>query len=270
MEKPEDRGDGSRILVIDDEEVIHVSLSRILGRQGHEVVGVLSAREGLEEIAGGEFDLIVTDLMMPGMDGIQLLDRLKSEGCSTPVLMITGYPSIKTALQALRMGAVDYIAKPFTRRELLGPINRTLRQGTEPQLDEPAETGVPEEADGYAVPDLDLSPGDRVCLRKHSWAVFRQDGTMQVGIEQSFLENIGSIQEIETPDENDLVEQGFVGIRIRTDQAEEHSVFMPLSGQVVEVNRDALSEPSAIGSGIWLIRILPGRLEAELQVLVKR
>jgi glycine cleavage system H lipoate-binding protein len=181
--------------------------------------------------------------------------------------MITGYPTIKTAVQALRLGAVDYLAKPFTRVELMGPVNRALRR-----LGRPAESAEPpaeQSPEGPEPPELALLPGDRFRLREHSWAVFRQDGTMEIGIERAFLEASGRAIAVELPTQNDLVEQGFVTFRLKTAEGEEHSVFAPLSGQVLEVNEEALAEPAAVAPETWLIRILPNRLEEELPLLLR-
>jgi DNA-binding response OmpR family regulator len=262
-------GEGSRILVIDDEEVIHVSLKRILGRQGHHVDAVLGATEGLQLLERERYDLVITDLMMPDINGIQLLERVRDAGLNVPVLMITGYPSIRTAVQALRLGAADYLAKPFTRQELLGPVNRSLRGiVARESMDALPEEGRPD-ADGFAEPQLQLHPGERFFLRKHSWMVYQQDGTVQVGIERSFLDNIGTITFIDLPEETDLVEQGFTGIRLRTAGDEEHGVFLPLSGQVMARNEEAAAEPASIGPETWLLQILPVNLEIELSMLLK-
>lgn len=263
------RGRGSRILVIDDEEVIHVSLRRILGRQGHRVEAVLSATEGLELLRRERYDLVITDLMMPDINGIQMLERIRELGLDVPTLMITGYPSIRTAVQALRLGAVDYLAKPFTRQELLGPVNRTLRLAGEDREAPPPAQEPPPHADGFEEPQLRIRPGERFFLRKHSWVVYQQDGTVRVGIERSFLHGIGTITSIELPEETDLVEQGFTGIRLRTTADEEHGVFMPLSGQVMAVNEKAAAAPSEIGPATWLLLLLPVNLEAELAMLLR-
>jgi len=265
MSKQEGTEKGARILVIDDEEILHVSLRRTLGRQGHHVDAVLSGPEGLLLLQGNDYDLVITDLMMPDMDGIELLECMKAENITVPVLMITGYPSIRTAVKALRLGAVDYLAKPFTRQELLAPVNRTLRGGAAaaPSAERPRG-----DADGYAVPEQKLSPGSRYYLRKHSWAVYQQDGTFTVGIEASFLESIGAIVSIELPEETDLVEQGFTGFRLQTADDEEHGVFMPLSGQVIAINSDATSDPAAIGPDTWLAQLVPDHLDSELSMLL--
>jgi len=257
-------GEGARILVVDDEEIIHVSLKRILGRQGHHVDAVFGGPEALERLNWEQYDLVITDLMMPEINGIQLLEQMRAEGHEVPVLMITGYPTIRTALHALRVGAVDYLSKPFTRQELLGPVNRTLRRARAVVPTEPV--AHPAEAEG-AEPALEA--GDRFHLREHSWAVYRKDGKMRIGIEASFLDAIDPVTELEVPGASDVIEQGFVGFRLKTRSGESHAVFVPLSGQVVEVNQAALDDPASLGPDTWLVTVLPSRLADELPLLLR-
>jgi len=258
-------GEGARILVVDDEEIVHVSLKRILGRYGHRVDAVFGAAEALASMGSAQYDLVISDLMMPETNGIQLLEKMRDEGHTVPVLMLTGYPTIRTALQALRLGAVDYLSKPFTRQELMGPVNRTLRRAAS---GEPGTaTGEPAAVEGG--PEPGIQPGDRFFLREHSWAVYQRNGTMKVGIEASFLETVGTIESVEAPGESDLVEQGFVGFRLTTDSGELHNVFMPVSGQVVGVNEEALGDSSSLGAATWLVLVRPTRLQKELALLLK-
>ena len=260
----------ARILVIDDEEIIHVSLRRMLRRQGHDVESVLSAREGLSKLYENTYDLVITDLMMPEMNGIQLLEQMKKDHLDPPVIMVTGYPTISTAVKALRLGAVDYLAKPFTRQELYGPVNRALRRSESIADTLTMTLEMPSTDGGLQSPDVQLSPGDRFYLREHSWAVYQQDGTMEVGIERSFLDGAGDVSGIECPQDGDLVEQGYISFKLTTSAREMHSVFMPLSGQVMEVNRDALGSPETIDHHTWLVRIIPSKLDTELGLLKRR
>lgn len=267
--KNSDEQSGAKILVIDDEEVVHVSLKRILGRKGHEIEATLNAHEGLDLIENDSFDMVITDLMMPEMNGIDLLKELKDRGIQIPVLMITGYPTIKTALQALRLGAVDYLAKPFTRTELLAPVNRILRRQAKPKSEH--STLIPAFKNGDDKEESDmilLEPGDRYHLRRHSWVVYQQDGTVVSGIVGSFLNNIGSVESIQIPDEADVVEQGYVGIKLKTESGEEHGVLMPLSGRVISVNSEAVANPKEITPETWIVMILPDRLQSEIPLLV--
>lgn len=245
-----------RILVVDDEEVVHASIRRILTRFGFEVAGVLKARDGLDRLRQESFDAVITDLMMPEMNGVEMLAALKEANIHVPTIMITGYPTIKTAVEALRLGAVDYIPKPFTRPELLGPLNRALRRAADQLPDLPCDQ----------VPLEKLGPGQKFVLPKHSWAVYNQDGTMDVGVEDSFLANLPEICALECPLENDLVEQGYPGLKIRTEE-EVHAVFMPLSGRVMAVNQAVLDRPAELDCRAWVLRILPGRLKEELGAL---
>jgi len=261
-------GNGSRILVIDDERTIHVALTRILGRQGHRVDAVFGGPDGLERLAAHRYDLVITDLMMPEMNGMELLQAMRAKGYDVPVLMITGYPTIRTALEALRLGAVDYVSKPFTREEVLGPVQRTLRRPAAPSPAPPAGT-APADADRMATPQPEPVPGDRFFLREHSWAVYQQDGTVAIGIEASFLDTLDRLASLELPSEDDLIEQGFVGFKLTTASGERHNVFVPLSGRVVSVNQAALTDFSSVGVGTWLVRIQPQRPEIELPLLVK-
>jgi len=251
----------TRILVIDDEEIIHASLRRILTRRGYDITGVFSAREGLARLESEDYQLIIVDLMMPEMDGLQFLESLRSQGREIPAIMITGYPTIHTAVKALRLGTVDYIAKPFTRKELLGPVSRAL---SEEHRD--TEELAPEKW----MQDLEksqLRPGVRVILPRHAWAEYTQDGTFLVGVEPSFLRVAATVTSVSLPDEMDVVEQGYIGIYLRNDRGEEHGVAMPLSGQVVSVNREIIDQPTQLTARIWLFRVLPSHLEEELSRL---
>jgi DNA-binding response OmpR family regulator len=260
----------ARILVIDDEEVVHVSLARILGRRGHTVDATLKAQEGLELLQREQYDLVITDLMMPEMNGLELLAAMKIRELTVPVLMITGYPTIKTALQALRLGAVDYLAKPFTRTELLAPVHRALRRQARREGDvaTPLPSALPD-PDGGPEQEPAVQPGDRFRLRRHAWAVFEQEGTFAAGIEASFLAAIGPISSVTLPDEAQVLEQGYIGIRLVAADGQEHGVLMPLSGRVIALNQECKTQPSAITADTWLVRLLPDRLHSELKLLIK-
>lgn len=259
-EQPGTQSQASRVLVIDDEDVVHASLRKILSRLGYGVEGVLSAQEGLSRLEQDRFDLIITDLMMPQMNGIELLQELRRRRCTTPVLMVTGYPTIRTAVQAMRLGAVDYVAKPFTRKELLSPVKRALRIEDEPTDTLPGES-----------PNIDaLVPGTVMFLPHHAWAKFEQDGTFLVGVEQSFLRATGAITTITPPEDVEMVEQGFVGLVLTNGEGDAHGVAMPLSGRVVDVNHAAFDDLATVTADTWLLRVLPSQLAEELPLLIPR
>lgn len=251
-----------RILVIDDEEVIHASMTRVLTGAGYEVQSCYTAREGLDEMAAQRFDLVITDLIMPEMNGIAFLEALQERSMTAATIMVTGYPTIRTALKALRLGAIDYVAKPFTRKELLAPVHRALCS----HVAEPSEgTPVRRSAEGTS-----LLPGSVLFLPNHSWAKLDQTGLFMIGVEESFLRAIGSVTEISTPARDELVEQGIASIYLTNACGERHGVAIPLTGMVEKLNDEALAPQAKLESNTWLVQLRPSNLQDELGNLVLR
>ncbi|MCA1917787.1 MAG: response regulator [Flavobacterium piscis] len=115
-----------KILIVDDESTICDSVSKILSRKGFKVENSLSADEALEKIKGNNFDLVITDIMMPKTSGLELLELVKKHYPEIDVLVITGYASIESAVKATKLGALDYIPKPFTPDELVSRIQKAV------------------------------------------------------------------------------------------------------------------------------------------------
>lgn len=107
-----------RILVIDDEPVIGLSCQRILSSEGHEVKYVQDAQEGLQAALSGDWDVVLVDLMMPGLSGLEILRQLKASGVPSEVVIITGHATVESAVDAMKQGAHDYISKPFSPSQL--------------------------------------------------------------------------------------------------------------------------------------------------------
>lgn len=108
----------ANILIIDDEEAILDSCTQVLKREGHTVKTAKNGDDGLKTFKRELFHLVLLDLKMPGMNGMEVLKRIKEEHPETPVVIITGYASIESAVEAMKMGAFDYIDKPFSPKEL--------------------------------------------------------------------------------------------------------------------------------------------------------
>jgi diguanylate cyclase (GGDEF)-like protein len=118
-----------RVLVVDDEESIRGTLSMLLGEEGYDVTAVPSAEEALERFGRDPFPLVITDIRMGGMSGIDLLKEVRSLRPETEVIMITSYASLETAVLALRSGAYDYLIKPFEELELVvAAVTRALEK----------------------------------------------------------------------------------------------------------------------------------------------
>ena len=118
--------DDRKMLVVDDEEVVCQACRRIFSRQGFQVETYTDARQGLVKATEKDYAIILLDIKMPNMDGIQFLERLREKKPDVPVLIITGYPSIPNAAAAMRLGACDYVTKPFTSEEVTWGVQRVL------------------------------------------------------------------------------------------------------------------------------------------------
>ena len=118
----------ARILVVDDEEIVVRSCLRALADSGHQADAVQSGAEALAKIADGGYDVLVLDIMMPKMDGIEVLRRVKETHPDIEVVMITGLSQIDTAVRAMKLGAFDYLPKPFEPDELKLAVERALER----------------------------------------------------------------------------------------------------------------------------------------------
>lgn len=116
----------ARIVVIDDEEIVRISCSRTLKPEGYEVRLAKNGQEGLSMLAVESADLVLTDLKMPEIDGIDVLSVIKKEWPSTEVIIMTGYQTVETAVKSIKLGAFDYIEKPFTPDSLLAVVTKAL------------------------------------------------------------------------------------------------------------------------------------------------
>jgi PAS domain S-box-containing protein len=117
-----------KILVVDDEERIRKSLSGLLQDNGYEVVTAVSGLECLQIMSAQDFDLVILDIVMPEMGGIEVLQWIKEKHKDTEVIIITGYADKEKAIAAFRLGAYDFIEKPFESREILNTITHCLNQ----------------------------------------------------------------------------------------------------------------------------------------------
>ena len=124
-----------KILIIEDEVLLANSLKALLESKGFQVEAVYDGESGAEYALLGVYDLLILDVMMPGMDGYQVARKVRASRCATPILMLTARSNLEDRIQGLNAGADYYLTKPFDSRELLACINALLRrQGN--QVDE--------------------------------------------------------------------------------------------------------------------------------------
>ena len=130
-----------RLLIVEDEVRLAKTLEELLKRQGYTVDACHDGISGLDSALSDRYDLMVLDAMLPGMDGFTLLRRLRSEGNTLPVLMLTARADVTDRVQGLDSGADYYLTKPFEPQELLACIRLLLRRGAEARLDDAVSYG---------------------------------------------------------------------------------------------------------------------------------
>jgi two-component system response regulator RegX3 len=116
------------ILVVEDEEAIRTGLIDVLVFHGYSVDGAATGPEGLRKALTGKFDLIMLDIMLPGVDGYEICDRVRAQDAEQPIIMLTAKTSDEEIIQGLKLGADDYVNKPFSIQQLLLRIEAVLRR----------------------------------------------------------------------------------------------------------------------------------------------
>jgi DNA-binding NtrC family response regulator len=123
------------ILVMDDELSVAKGLEMILTEEGYEVDLAMTGRDALETFGKKEFDLLVADLRLPDIDGMDVIRAVKEQRPQTGVLVITGYASVNSAVESMRLGAFDYLSKPFTEDQIKNSIGEALREKRRKQVE---------------------------------------------------------------------------------------------------------------------------------------
>ncbi len=133
----------TRVLVIDDEESMRYFLTRSLARRGYEVEAAATGEEGLSLLEADPPEIVLLDLLLPGLSGLEVLDRIRETRPGTVVLLMTGYGTVDRALDAMRRGAADFVTKPVTGEEIAAKIEEALRARRPPPAAAPAREGIP-------------------------------------------------------------------------------------------------------------------------------
>jgi DNA-binding NtrC family response regulator len=120
----------AKILIVDDERAIRSTLKEILEYENHQVEEAVDGAEGWEKIRNGGFDILLSDIKMPKMDGTELLEKVLAQGIDCPVIMISGHGTIETAVDCIKRGAYDFIAKPLDLNRLMITLRNALDKST--------------------------------------------------------------------------------------------------------------------------------------------
>lgn len=252
------------VLLVEDEAVVRAAVERILRPEGLTLDRVEDVDGALARLRRVEHRVVLSDLMLPGFSGFDLLERVTGERPQIPVILITGYATIENALQAFKKGAFDFLPKPFDVPELLGVVRRALKA-----VELKCWNTVPGEAESQG----GRSASDRYFLGQHAW-VELDGGVATCGLAECWPGLVAEIQSIVLPDVGSRLTQGLACAELATADESIHRIWAPLSGAVLEVNPAVREDPDLLNrapfSSGWLVRVAPSDLEMELDALTRR
>ncbi len=252
------------LLVVDDEQVYCDGCERIFSRQGFRVEGSNDAAEALNLATNNDYSAIILDVKMPNMDGIRFLEYLRATKPDTPVILMTGYPSIQNAASAVRLGASDYVTKPFTPEQITSAVRGLLHTDATANEEVEAKAAEPEDS-------ADTEP-ESLVFHGRAWAYLADRAAVRVG---GVVPKLNATPvELQLPRVGEIVHQGLPLFVITDANGASVTIASPITGMVVDVNSGLNENPDLLwnhpcGLG-WVAKIAPTRLESEEARLQKR
>jgi CheY-like chemotaxis protein/glycine cleavage system H lipoate-binding protein len=260
----------ARILAVDDESIILDSFRKILVLAGYSIDTVESGPEALGLIQKNDYDFVFTDLKMPDFDGLEVTKAVKHLRPDIDMVIITGYATVESAVDAMKFGALDYVQKPFTEDELVAFANRTLlRRQARLELERPPMPNLvtassPESRSErvFNIPaGLFISPA-------HVWVRIELNGELRAGIDDFARKTIGRIDGIVLPRTGRVVKRGDTLFSV-TQGSRTMEFPSPVEGRVSAVNDDIESHPEHVEINPydvgWLCRVEANSLSADLE-----
>jgi DNA-binding response OmpR family regulator len=247
------------ILIVDDEQVILDAVTRLCNFEGWQTGEALNVNRALSLINSNQYDLILSDIMLPDRDGFELLKEVQNHYAAIPVIITSGYSTVGNAMKALSMGAVDFIAKPFTMDEIISALKRGLRYNdVVSKLEAKERKSLTPQQGAYR-------------LGANTWLTKEEDGTVKIGICQILSKIVGEINHIEFSESGEEILQGNSCIKLKSTDGLIHTIPAPISGRILERNEvlkenTFLLDEDPYHRG-WFYRILPSELNEDLKRL---
>lgn len=262
----------AKILCVDDENVILDSFRKILVLDGYSIDTVTSGYQALNLIKSHHYDFVFTDLKMPEMDGVEVTKSIKSLRPDIDVIIVTGYATVETAVECMKLGAMDYVQKPFTEDELLEFTKKSLikrQDRIHKQLKPRVHITHLSEEEKLNVGEFAI-PGGVFISEGHCWAAIAQDGKVRIGLDDFAKKLIGKIDDIEFPNLGMNITQGQPLFIIK--QGKKSIQFnSPVSGQVAKVNNDLGDNIDVLDYSTyeknWICIVDADKLDTELSQL---
>jgi CheY-like chemotaxis protein len=259
----------ARILAVDDEPVVLDSLRKMLALGGYSIDTVESGPEALGLIRKRDYDFVFTDLKMPGMDGVEVTKAVRHVRPDIDVAVITGYATIETAVETVRLGAVDYIEKPFTEDELLEFVRTAVikrHDRMEQQVRHRIRLVKPGTGESKSRFELNVPAGAFVSAQ-HAWLRIELNGAVRIGLDDLMRKVFSSIDSVELPAVGWKVGRGEPLFSVTYGDFS-LQIPAPVSGRVLSVNSEHAEHPEWLSIKpfelSWMCRMEPANLAAEL------
>jgi len=271
-----------KVLVVDDENIVCQNCEKILKEEGFSINTALSGEECLKLVNERKYDAIILDLKIPDINGMKLLKEIKGKMPNIIVIIMTGYSSLESAVEAMKLGASDYIAKPFTPDELSLSLKKALEKRTvvagEGDIVEPLikKAELKEEIERSKYTTWTPAPSRPAYFSEWMGVRIGKDDTARIVLNDLFFKLKGKVKYIDFPKLNQEIETTIPCFRIFYTSEESYftkveKVCSPISGKVIEINPLAMRKINIVNddpfSSGWLIRIVPARFYKDLGFL---
>jgi len=247
-----------KILVLDDDPVVTLSCKRILGAEGYNIITADKGEDAIKKISSEEFDLLISDIRLPDTNGIAVLRESKIIQPKLDVVIITGYPTLEDAKESVKLGAFEFIEKPFTPDFMINVASKIfdnrgwiLRKAF---IDEFRNEIV----------SLRDSANPVIFYKEGTWARPIQNGQWEIGCDIRYWLLGGQLMYIDVPEHLDTVSAGECFGKILSGGGQTDDLVSPMSGVVKQVNHQANAAMSALvrdnlseGWLLWLARVEP-------------
>ncbi len=247
-----------KILVLDDDPVVTLSCKRILGAEGFNIITTDKGEDAIKKVSQEEFDLLISDIRLPDVNGITVLKETKKVQPELDVVIITGYPTVEDAKESVRLGAFEFIEKPFTPEFMMNVAKKVfdnrgwiLRQAF---IDEFRNEIVP----------LRGTENSVIYYKEGTWARPVEGGMWEIGCDVRYWLLAGQLMYIELLPDIKVITAGESFARIISGGGQTEELISPMTGRVVKLNHEANTAMSALirdnlseGWLLWLARIEP-------------
>jgi CheY-like chemotaxis protein len=247
-----------KILVVDDDPVICLSCKRILGAEGFTVLTAEDGEGAVDKISKEEFDLIITDIRLPDVYGLTVIQEAKTIQPKSDVVVVTGYPTLEDAKESIRLGAFEYLEKPFTpdfmtniARKVFDKRGWILKKAYIDQFKD------------YVVPSSEMD-NLTVYYKEGTWARPSKDGSWEIGVDVRHFIVGGQLLYVDMPNDLKAVAAGEPLARLLSGDGKIYEIKSPMTGAVKELNGRSndvicslLKDHMCEGWFLWLVRVSP-------------